>query len=339
MSEGDCVLWGLHGQRKKGSVDIWEARLRQGGGISTPTLTKAEGGARVAVWLFAALLWLVLATEARADDTIVSSDGGAAAAEDPQLGGTPPVGDPAEIPAEESAGDSAAPVEAPAPETPAPAPETPAPAPEPQQPPAPDPVGQPPAPAPTPPASPSPAPEPPVATPPVATPPPEIPGAEPLPPVASPVPVEPQPTTTSPRESIFTIPQDSSPPPPPPALALLLQQAEVGGGLAADTWTGDRLKRQSGSRSETTPESPPAVGRAGNAELPPPPPFKNTAPSGLFVSAGGPSGGTSGGSSVGVDVALIALLAFAVWLLGSLVPVRLAPPRGNAFALRLIRPG
>ena len=95
MSEGDCVLWGLHGQRKKGSVDIWEARLRQGGGISTPTLTKAEGGARVAVWLFAALLWLVLATEARADDTIVSSDGGAAAAEDPQLGGTPPVGDPA----------------------------------------------------------------------------------------------------------------------------------------------------------------------------------------------------------------------------------------------------
>ncbi|MGH3057078.1 MAG: hypothetical protein ACRDPP_02440 [Gaiellaceae bacterium] len=281
----------------------------------------------MAVWVFAALLWLVLATEARADDATVSSDGAAATADDPQLGGMPPVGDTAETPAEEPAGDPALPVESPAPETPAPAPEPP-------PPPAPDPVGQPPA-APSPPAPPSPAPESPVVTPPVATPPPEVPTAEPTLPAAGPIPVEPSPATGSSGESIFTIPNGSSPPPP----LELPYLSDAGGGLAAVTWAGDRHDRQSGSRSETRHEGPPAAGSAGNAPLPPPPPFKDQAPSRLFVSTGGLSGGSSGGFSVGMLAALIALLAVAVQLLCSLVSLRLAPPRGNAFALRLIRPG
>lgn len=275
---------------------------------------------RLAVWAFAAVLWLVLATEARAQDAPASSDGGAAAVGDPPPEGTPPVGE--EEPAPQP------PVELPPPETPQP------PAVEPPPPPAPDPVGQPPPPDPTPP----PAPDPPVVTPPVVTPPPEVPVTEPPPPVAGPVPVEPPPATGSPGESIFTIPGDSSPPSPPPPLELPYL-SDASDGLAAVTWAADRLDRQGGSRSETRHEGPPAAGSAGTAPLPPPLPFNNTAPSRLFVGAGGLSGGSSGGFFVGVLAALIALLAVAVQVLGSVVSLRLAPPRGNAFALRLIRPG
>jgi hypothetical protein len=343
MSRGDCVLWTLHGQ-KEGSVGIREkARPRQGRGISAPTLTKAECGARVAVWLFAGLVWLMLATEARADAGSASSDGASAAVDtkssggpddDPALEGTPPVAEPVEEPAGEPPVDPA-PLPEPLPPEPPPADEGAAT----DRPPAetPPPVGETPPPEPQPPpppVEPSPAPEPPV-----VTPPPEVPVAEPPPPVADPVPVEPPPATGSHGESIVTIAGDSSPPPPPPPLLPLLFPSDVGGGLIAVTWAGDRLDRQSGSRSETRNDGPRAAGGAGTAPLPPPLPFNNTAPSGLFVSTGAPSGGSSGAFFVGVLAALIALLAVAVQLFISLVSLRLAPPRGNAFALRLIRPG
>ena len=281
--------------------------------------------ARLAVWALAALLWLVVATEARAQDETAPADGGAVTVGDPPAEATPPAGEGQEEPAPPTSGDPAPPVEPPPVEAPPP------PAPEPSNPPPPDPVAQP-APEPAPPA-----PEPPPA-PPVATPLPEVPAVEPTPPAAGPVPVEPAPTPGSPRESIVTISQNSSPPPPPPSLALLLQQTETVGGLTASTWTADRL-RQHPSRSDTTHEGPAAAGSAGTAPLPPPLPFKDQSPSKFFVSGGGVSGGSSGGFAVGMLAALIALLAVTVQLLGSLVSLRLAPPQGNAFALRLIRPG
>jgi hypothetical protein len=295
------------------------------------------------VWAFAALLWLVLATEARADAGSASSDGASAAVntessggpdDDPALEGTPPVGEPVEEPAGEPPVDPA-PLPEPLPPEPPPVDEGTAT----DRPPAetPPPVGEAPPPEPQPPpppvVEPSPAPEPPV-----VTPPPEVPAAEPPLPAAGPPPVEVPPATGSHGESIVTIPGDSSPPPPPPLLPLLFP-TDVGGGLPAVTWAGDRLDRQSASRSETRQDGQPVAGSARDAPLPPPLPLRDEAPSRLFVSAGGLSGGSSGGFSVGVLAALIALLAVAVQLLGSLVSVRLAPPRGNAFALRLIRPG
>ena len=279
--------------------------------------------------MFATVLWLVLATEAHADDGSASSDSASAAVDTVSSSGSGD--DPAQEPVEQAPVDPA-PLPEPEPLPPEPTPVGEGPATDPPPAETPPTVGETPPPEPQPPpppvVEPSPAPEPPV-----AISPPEVPGEPPLPAA----PVEVPPATGSNGESIVTIPQDSSPLPPPPPLPLLFP-SDVGG-PAAVTWAGDRLDRQSGSRSETRDDGARAAGRVGNAPLPRPLPFKAQAPSRLFASAGGLSGGSSGGFSVGVHAALIALLAVAAQLLGSLVSVRLAPPRGNAFALRLIRPG
>ena len=268
---------------------------------------KANYGARLGVLASAALLGLVLAAEARAEDDGSASSGDAASAVDPLT--------------EEGSADEQAP---------------------PEQPPAEQPPAEPP-PAEPPPPEPPPAetlpPEPPPAEPPPAEPPPpmaEVPPPEPPPAPADPPVVEPPlpdavpevPTAPGPqRESIVTISRDAS----PPHLPSLFSSSEDG--LAAV-----RLHTQSGSRSETRNERPRAAERTGEAPLVPPLPFRDGAPSELYVSAGGMGSGSSGGFFPLVLAGLIALFAAAAQRRGGLVPLTLAPPRCTAFVLCLERP-
>jgi outer membrane biosynthesis protein TonB len=310
--------------------------------------------ARLAVCVFAALLWLVLAAEARAEDGSASSgdaaatlDDGAAAVDtvsggssgdeqdpaadattDPGLEGTTPVEGAVEQPsADQPPVDQAPPVEPPAPEQP-PVDQ----GPPPEQPPAEQspPVSEvPPEPPPSEPpvVEPSATPEPPV----VAPPPGDL-AAEPPLPDAEPVPAEVHSSAASQRESIVTIALDAS----PPRLTSLFGSS-VGDGLAAATWAGDRLDPQGGSRSAAGDERPPAAERAGDAPLLPALPFRDGAPSQFYVSGGG-AGGSSAGFFVGLVAGLVALLAAAAQRLGGLVSLALAPPRCTAFVLCLERP-
>jgi hypothetical protein len=277
---------------------------------------KANYGARLGVLACATLLGLVLAAEARAEDGSASS-GDAASAVDPLT--------------EDGSADEQAPPEQPPaeqpPAEPPPAEPPPAEPPPPEQPPAEPPAAEPP-PAEPPPAEPPPA-EPP---PPMAEePPPEPPPAPADPPVLEPpdagkVPEVPT-APGSQRESIVTIPQDVS----PPRLPLLFSSS--GDGLSAV-----RLDTQSGPRSETRNERPRAAKSTGAAPLVPPLPFRDRAPSELYVSAGAMGSGSSGGFVPLVLAGPIALFAAAAQRRGGLVSLALAPPRCTAFVLCLERP-
>jgi hypothetical protein len=129
------------------------------------------------------------------------------------------------------------------------------------------------------------------------------------------------------RDSIVTIPQYAA----PPHLPLLFSTS--GDGLAAV-----RVDTQSGPRSETRNEGPPAAKSTGEAPLVPPLPFRDRGPSELYVSAGGMGSGSSGGFFPLVLAGLIALFAAAAQRRGGLVPLTLAPPRCTAFVLCLERP-
>jgi outer membrane biosynthesis protein TonB len=274
---------------------------------------KATWGARVGVLASAALLGLVLAAAARAEDGSASS-GDAASAVDPLT--------------EDGSADEQAPLEQPPPEQPPPE------QPPPEQPPPEQPPAEPP------PAEPPPA-EPPPAEPPPAEPPPPM--AEEPPPAPPPAPADPPvvepplpdtgrvpevPTAPgSQRESIVTIPQDAS----PPHLPLLFSSSGYGGAAV-------RPDTPSGPRSETRNEAPRAAESAGEAPLVPPWPFRGGAPSGLYVSGGGMGSGSSGGFFPLVLAGLVALVAAAPQRRGGLVSLTLAPPRCSAFVLCLERP-
>jgi hypothetical protein len=291
-------------------------------------VTGASSAARLAVCALAALLWLVAASEARAED---GSDAQGPAAEviaDPEPEGTTPVdGSVEQSPAEQAPADQGPPVEQPAPESPAidPGPPT-------EQPPV----------EPAPPASEAPAPEAPApeqpvvvepappAEPPAVAPPPVDLIPEPL--VPEPVPVDVPTPNGSRHASIVTIDGDVV----LPSLPSLF--SSPGGGLVAVSWAGDRLDAQGGSRSETRNEGTPAADRTGDAPLLPPLPYRDGTSSGFYVSAGGAGGGSAGGFVPLVLAGLIALFAAAGQRPGGLVSLALAPPRCTAFVLCLERP-
>ena len=333
MSEGDCLQCRFHGQGE-GSVGTWERGLIS---ISRPRLgwqASAYGtGARLAAWAIAALVCLVLATEARADDGSAQLDGGAAAEPViPDAGPVPPPTDqllPDQAPPDESPGSGQSPVdETPAPgEAPvdgAPSPgEAPPPEPPPSDSPAPEPT---PAPEP-PPAEPTPAEPTPTAEPTVVTPAPTDPAPEPV------LALEPGsvegPAAGPPRDPIVIINRGASPVP-----SLLPSPA---GNLIAATGTGGRLGPQGSPRPQDGSERMPAAANAHKAPPLPGLPFSGGAPSDLYVSAGG-SSGSSGGFSPLVLAGLVALLAAAAQRCGGLISLKLAPPRCSAFVLCLERP-
>jgi hypothetical protein len=292
-------------------------------------VTEASSAARLAVCALAAVLWLVAASEARAEDGSGAQDPAAEVMVDPAQEGTTPVeGSVEQQPSAEQPVEQA-PVEPSAPESPAvdPGPPT-------EQPPV----------EPAPPASEAPAPEAPApeqpvvvepeppAEPPAVAPPPVDLIPEPPVPDAEPVPVDVPTASGSRHASIVTISGDVV----PPSLPSLFPSP--GGGLAAVSWAGDRLDTQGGSRSETRNEGTPAADRTGDAPLLPPLPFRDGTSSGFYVSAGGASGGSSGGFVPLVLAGLIALFAAAAQRPGGLVSLALAPPRCTAFVLCLERP-
>jgi outer membrane biosynthesis protein TonB len=279
----------------------------------------------LAVWAFAALLCLVLATEARAADGPAESDGATAVETGSSSSPTdeaqaPAAEDPltTDPPAEEPPVDEAPPVEAPAPEAPAPeAPAPEAPAPEAPAPEAPAPE----APAPEAPAPEAPAPEPPADTP--------SPG-EPPGPVAESPPVEVPSAGGSHRDSIVMISRDAS------QLRTPLGFLSSEGGLAAGNSADDPLDSKGGSRSEAASEGSQAAQSAGDSPLRPGLPFGDGAPSAPYVSAGGMGGGSSGGFFPLVITGLVTL--FAAQRPGGVVPVTLAPPHCATSVLCLERP-
>jgi outer membrane biosynthesis protein TonB len=322
---------------------VWISRPRTGGSASSPCPKT-----RVAVWLLAPLLWLALATEARAQDDPadpVAVDAGTGElpgaglpeAEDPAAGGTsdpdaegtpPGTGETPPVTGGEEQPGSTPPVGEQPPQ-PQPPPVDPAPQPSPSDGP---PAGPPPTPDPAPTDQPSAEPTP--AEPPVVTPVPGDPAAPPtVPPVASAPGEPPSAAGGQPASIVFTRDRDFSAPPLPP----LNLSSSLGGNVEEGTWTDDRGRRQDGSRSGTKGESVFAARGAETAPLPGPLPVRDGFHSGLYVSAGGPSGGSAGGFFVGM-LAALAALAVAGQRLGGLVSLALSPPRRTAFALRLDRP-
>lgn len=286
----------------------------------------------------AALLWLVAAADARAQDGSSAQDPAEDVIGDPAPEGTTPVDESVQPPAEQTEptpDEQGQPAPAPAPVDQAPPPEQPA-----QEPPAepPPPVSEAPPPE-------SPAPEPPVVEPaptpepPVVTPPPGDLVPEPPVLVPEPGPVEAQPGTGPQHGSIVTIPRDISLP-SLPSLSSSLPSLfpSPGGGQAAVNWAGERLDTQSGSRSDARDDGRPAAGSTGDPPQLPPLPFRDRAPSEFYVSAGGAGGGSSGGFVPLVLAALIAFFVAAAQRPGGLVSLALAPPRCTAFVLCLERP-
>ena len=303
-------------------------------------VTSAGSAVRLAVCALAALVWLMAAADARAQDGSAAEDPATDVIADPAPEGTAPVDESVQQPPpEQTPGEQPLPAEQPAPD-PAPVDQTPPPEQPAQEPPAEPtpPVSE--TPLPEPPASeapvvePSPTPEPPVVTP--------APGdLVPEPPVLvpEPSPVEVEPGTGPQHGSIVTIPRDLSPPSfPLLSSSLPLLFPSPGGGDAAVTWAGGRVDTQSGSRSDARQDGRPAAGSTGEAPQLPPLPLRERAPSGFYVSAGGAGGGSSGGFVPLVLAALIAFFVAAAQRPGGLVSLALAPPRCTAFVLCLERP-
>jgi hypothetical protein len=291
---------------------------------------------RLAAWATAALLGLVLATEARADDGSAQLD--EVVATDPVAPPDPGSAAPsAEQPApvdEGPADETPGPVQPPVEETPAPG-EPPAegtPPPDTAPPPGP-PVSE------SPPPEPPPTPEPPVAEP-TPTPPPEPPVDPPVPtdPIAEPVP-PPEPGPPPPEDRAAGAPRDPiviiKPSPPPVALSPLFPSPADK--LTAATGAGDRLDSQGGSRSQAGSEGARAPGKARKAPLLPGLPFRGGASSDLYVSAGG-SSGSSGGFFPLVLAGLVALFAAVAQRHSGLLSLTVAPPHCSTFVLCLERP-
>jgi hypothetical protein len=318
----------------------------------SPAEKKADYAARIVLCAFAAILWLMFAAEARAQDGPASSGegapaaGGGASAEeespapDPTTGPgvevpTPPADDPVEQPPPSPPPADEAPPASPPPAPPAESPQAPpaTPEPPPAQPPASPPAPNPPlgvgeTPSPGPPSTPpGPVPVPLVSPDAVVTPPPsgELAGVQPL----SDGEESAQAPAASRGGSIVEIRPDGLP---------SLLSTDARGRLAAVALTTNRLGVHSGSRSNTQNEVAPGAKSAGDAPLLPSWPLGDQAPSTPYASTGGAGGGSPGGFFAWVVAGLIGLLAAAAQRLGSLVPLTLSPPRCTAYVFGLERP-
>jgi hypothetical protein len=315
------------GAWERGLVSISQPRLGWQASAYGTTARLAAASA------FAALLFFVLAVEARAEDGSAQSGGPAAA--DPAGPGEPagetappPAGDTGqEEPAAPGPADEAPPGEAP-PQEPPPVVEAPPPDEAPAE--SPPPPGEVPPPAQeSPPAEPAPPPEPAPESPVVPPPPPDD-----LTPEPAPVPERPPdevPAADSQRNPIVVIERGT----PPLRLPSLLPSPVDS--LAATTGGGDRLGTEGGSRTQSGSEGSHPVESA--RDVPPLPglPFSGGAPSDLYVSAGG-SSGSSGGFFPLVLAGLVAFLAAGAQRRSGLLSLALAPPRCAAFVRCLERP-
>lgn len=339
---------------RSGGGEIIESPIAVGWrSAGSPAEKKADYAARIVVCAFAAILWLMFAAEARAQDGPGSSGEGAPAAGGGASG--------------EDGSPAPDPTTSPGVEVPTPPVEEPVEQPPPSPPPADEapPASPPPAPpAESPPAPPA-TPEPPPAQPPTSPPNPPLgvgetpsPGQPSTPPGSVPVPLlSPDAVVTPPpsgelvgvqplsdgEESASTVQAPAASRGGsiveirPDGLPSLLP-TDARGRLAAVALTADRLDVHSGSRSNTENEAAPGAKSAGDPPLPPSWPLGDQAPSTPYASTGGAGGGSSGGFFAWVVAGLIGLLAAAAQRLGSLVPLTLSPPRCTAYVFGLERP-
>jgi hypothetical protein len=313
----NCVSIGIGGGPRRGEGAAVEPLVASSPVIGTTLAVHARRWGRVGIVLSAILVWLALATEARADG---SSDTSAE---------TTTVVDPATVSSDELESAPADPVVSDPAPAPAPDPVVSDPAPAP----APDPVVSDPAPAPDPVVSdpaPAPAPDPVVSDPaPVPAPDPVV--SDPAPaPVVDPAPVAPG---DAPGDSIVVV--DGPAASLGPSYVPFLEYAfdTLSGGLSMPALAADR-----GSGS-ATPAAKPGNGqvsseRPGRSPLPAPRPDSAPAPA--------PSGGAAGSSngfSLGVFAALTALLALASQRLGGALRLTVTPLRPPLLVSHLKRPG
>jgi hypothetical protein len=323
----------------------------------SPAEKRADYAARIVLCAFAAILWLMFAAEARAQDGPGSSGEGAPAVD--------PVGGGASAEEESPAPD---PTTGPGAEVPTPPADDPAEQPPPSPPPADEapPASPPPAPPaespPAPPATPEPPPAQPPASPPAQNPPlgageTPFPGPPLTPPGSVPVPLlspdelvtpapsgeltDVQPVSNGESASTVQAPAASRGGSVveirPDGLPSLLS-SDARGRLAAVALTTDRLDVNRGSQSNTENEAAAGARSAGDAPLLPSWPLGDQAPSTPYASTGGVGGGSSGGFFAWVVAGLIGLLAASAQRLGSLVPLTLSPPRCTAYVFGLERP-